>query len=91
MHIKDYENAKKDLDKAFELNPNDEYLLDSIGEYYLETKNFKKSIEFFTKAIENRYTEYEVYEKRANAYDAVGEHDKAKADRETAINNNKPE
>jgi len=46
--INDYEGAKMDLDRAFELDPDDNYYLAYVY-YYIDTRNFQKAILYLNK------------------------------------------
>lgn len=84
LHLKEYGKSKTDIEKALELDPDGGYIYDSLGELLLETGKYDEAIEDFTRAIELGCNEIETYEKRAKAYEAVGEIEKAEADRKTA-------
>ncbi len=80
---KEYDKAKTDIEKSLELDPDSGYIYDSLGELLLETGKYDEAIENFTRAIELGCNEIETYEKRAKAYEAIGETEKAEADRKT--------
>ena len=84
LHLKEYSKSKTDIEKSLELDPDNGYAYDSLGELLLETGKYDEAIENFTRAIELGCNEIETYEKRAKAYEAVGEIEKAEADRKTA-------
>lgn len=46
--INDYEGAKRDLDKAFELDPDENYYLAYVY-YYIDTRDFQKAILYLNK------------------------------------------
>lgn len=81
LHLKEYDKAKEDIEKSLELDPNGGYIYDSLGELLLETGEYEEAVVKFTRAVELDRWEIESYEKRAKAYEALGENEKAEADR----------
>ena len=88
---KDYDTAITDYTKSIELKPGlpKPYFLRGIA--YIEKKNYEAAVADLTKNIEINtvmLTKYpEPYRYRALAYDALGQKDKADADRKLAKDN----
>ncbi|MEE0675159.1 MAG: tetratricopeptide repeat protein [Ruminococcus sp.] len=70
------------MEKSLELDPDSGYIYDNLGELLLETGKYEEAVVQFSRAIELGCNEIETYEKRAKSYEAIGETEKAKADKE---------
>lgn len=53
-----HENAKKYLERAYELTPNDPVLLETMAEYMALNNNNIEACEWFGKALENGYDDW---------------------------------
>lgn len=90
MQIGLFDKAKADFDYALDnctdINKSPVYA--SLGDYYVQKKDFKKAAECFEKALEANPGSAPLCSDLGNAYSALGEFDKAKEyyDRALAIN-----
>ena len=77
----EHKKAISACNKAIELDPNYSYAYNTRGWAYLGLKNYRQAIDNYTKAIQlesNKYWAY--YVGRGKCYEALGQHDKARAD-----------
>ncbi|HEX8078166.1 MAG TPA: tetratricopeptide repeat protein, partial [Chthoniobacterales bacterium] len=74
-----------DLNKALELKPNDPQTLERRGLVYYRQKNYQAALDDYNNALAQNATSTLGLSRRADAYVAVSQFDKAKADLETLI------
>lgn len=90
MQIGVFDKAKADFDYALDncTETNTSAVYASLGDYYVQKKDFKKAAECFEKALESNPGSAPLCSDLGNAYSALGEFDKAKEyyDRALAIN-----
>ena len=68
FELKDYLGALNDYSKAIELEPDDDFIYQSIGDVYSAMKDYKKAIQAFTTCIEkDSIFPLTVYRQRADA------------------------
>lgn len=90
MQLRLFDKAKADFDYALancmDINKSPVYA--SLGDYYVQKKDFQKAAECFEKALEANPGSAPLCSDLGNAYSAMGEFDKAKEyyDRALAIN-----
>ena len=79
------EEALKDLNEIISVNPNDDDSIRTRGDIYARRKDFKAAIRDYTRVIRHSPDlARTAYESRAKVYEAIGEKEKAAADRKTA-------
>jgi tetratricopeptide (TPR) repeat protein len=83
-NLLEMDSAAADLDKASELNSNLTRAYDERGRMYLEKGDTRHAIEEFSKSIRVQPTT-DGYYQRGLAYQSIGEHQKAVADYDQAI------
>ena len=86
---KDYEESFRLTHESVVLNPNNYYIVSSLGVDYYINNYFEEAIELFSKAINLNSKFYEAYINRATAYRKIQENDKALEDAEYVIKNAK--
>lgn len=80
--------AKKDFEKAAELNPKSAYNIEMLGDTYAKEKNYVKAIELYNKALKLDPAKYSIYEYRAYAHEALEDYFPALLDMNEAIKHN---
>ena len=83
-YLEKYEEAKKDFDKAIEINPNYAEAYSSRGTSEARLKKYENALNEFNKAIQINPDFAEAYRNRANVKDILGDKEGARLDRETA-------
>lgn len=78
----EFDKALSDCEEALRLSPDDRHALYQRGLVWLERKEFHKAIEYFSRIIEQRPSSALSFQHRADAYEALGENEKAAADLE---------
>lgn len=86
---KDYQNALNYFNKVLEMQSNDVIALCNIAHTYGKMSEYKKAIEYFTKALSDTTTDdlikQDIYKSRALLYFIIGENDLADKDIDIAI------
>ena len=85
LALENFELAKKDLEKASGLDPDDAFSLELLGDTYAKEKNYKKAIEFYNQALILNSDSYSIYQYRAYAYEALEDYFNALLDMNEAI------
>ena len=85
LALENFELAKKDLEKASGLDPDDAFSLELLGDTYANEKNYKKAIEFYNQALILNSDSYSIYQYRAYAYEALEDYFNALLDMNEAI------
>ena len=88
LNLEKFELAKKDFEKASELNPEVAFNLELMGDTYLKEKNYEKAIELYNKALKLDPAKYSIYEYRAYAHEALEDYFPALLDMNEAIKHN---
>lgn len=83
--LEKFDLAKKDYEKALELNNNDAFTLELIGDVYAKENKYNKAIEFYTQALEINPNNYSIYQYRAYAHEALEDYFNALIDMNEAI------
>ncbi len=83
--LENFELARKDYEKASELDPNSALYKELIGDTYAKEKNYEKAIEFYNQALVLDADKYSIYEYRAYAYEATEDYFNALLDMNEAI------
>jgi tetratricopeptide (TPR) repeat protein len=81
-YFENHEQAFLDIQKAVELEPENPLALSILAYYYLERKDYHKTIELCTEAIKHNPVYIKPYRYREQAYRALGEIKKADLDNE---------
>jgi tetratricopeptide (TPR) repeat protein len=79
--LKDYNHAIEDLNKASELELNNELVVYELAKQFVKLQKYRQAIEIYSRAIEIKPNFTKAIEKRAKCYEALGQTEKAKADR----------
>lgn len=88
LNLEKFELAKKDFEKATELNPEEALYLELMGDTYAKEKNYEKAIEFYNKALKLDPAKYSIYQYRAYAHEALEDYFPALLDMNEAIKHN---
>ena len=80
--------AKKDFEKAAELDTKSAYNIEMLGDTYAKEKNYEKAIEFYNKALKLDPAKFSIYEYRAYAHEALEDYFSALLDMNEAIKHN---
>ena len=88
FNLENYDLAKKDYEKASELDPENALYVELIGDTYAKEKKHKKAIEFYDQALILDPDKYSIYEYRAYAYEALENYFNALLDMNEAIKHN---
>jgi tetratricopeptide (TPR) repeat protein len=88
LNLEKFELAKKDFEKATELNPEVALYLELMGDTYAKEKNFEKAIEFYNKALKLDPAKYSIYQYKAYAHEALEDYFPALLDMNEAIKHN---
>jgi tetratricopeptide (TPR) repeat protein len=83
--LENYDLAEKDYEKASELDPENALYVELIGDTYAKEKKYKKAIEFYDQALILNPEKFSIYQYRAYAYEALGNHFNALLDMNEAI------
>ena len=83
-HINEFDKAISDIEKSLSLKPDEPNALHTYGFIYLQQQLYKEAIEYFSKALSFDDSMNDAYEDRAKAYRAIGEIEKAEADKAKA-------
>lgn len=75
--MKDFDNAMTYLQKTLELNPENYYAMDTLGQINLEQGNYKEAIDYFTQVLKHSAKLTDNYGKIAKAYSLDGDFTKA--------------
>jgi len=85
LELENFELAKKDFEKASELNIQDAFCIELLGDVYAKEENYEKAIEFYNQALVLDPDKYSIYEYRAFAYEALEDYFNALLDMNEAI------
>jgi tetratricopeptide (TPR) repeat protein len=85
LELENFELAKKDFEKASELNTKDALSIELLGDVYAKEENYEKAIEFYNQALILDPDKYSIYEYRAYAYEALEDYFNALLDMNEAI------
>lgn len=85
LESENIELAKKDFEIALELNPDNDFTLELIGDTYSKEKQYDKAVEFYNKALEINPSKHSIYEYRAYAHEALEDYFNALVDMNEAI------
>jgi tetratricopeptide (TPR) repeat protein len=85
FELENYDLARKDYEKASELDPEKALYVELIGDTYAKEKKHKKAIEFYDQALILDPDKYSIYEYRAYAYEALENYFNALLDMNEAI------
>jgi tetratricopeptide (TPR) repeat protein len=87
IRLKDFEAAKKHLDRALEINPNFTLAFRMYGDVCLAQGSFAQALEKYTASLERGPAWY-VYKRRAEAQFHLGRYDESLKDLKTALDLN---
>ena len=79
----EHRKAVSVLSNALQLDPNNQYVLEKLGAAYMCLKQYKQAISYCDKSIQINPNDSNypwAYVTRGKCYEALGEHDKARAD-----------
>ena len=85
LYLENFELAKKDFEKASELNTQDALCIEFLGDVYAKEENYEKAIEFYKQALVLDPDKYSIYQYRAYAYEALEDYFNALLDMNEAI------
>lgn len=85
LALENFEFAKKDFEKASELDIQDALSIELLGDVYSKEENYEKAIEFYNQALVLDSDKYSIYEYRAYAYEALEDYFNALLDMNEAI------
>ncbi|MDA8572233.1 tetratricopeptide repeat protein [Flavobacteriaceae bacterium] len=88
LELENFELAKKDFEKASELDIQNALCIELLGDVYAKEENYEKAIEFYNQALVLDPDKYSIYEYRAYAYEAIEDYFNALLDMNEAIKHN---
>lgn len=81
------DEAKKDLDKAYEIDPENPVINGYYGKYFYATDQYGKALENYNIALSKKPNNYSLYSERAGAKAMLGMYTEAMKDADIAVKN----